>query len=161
MNRVPTVGGKALDLHHLFVEVTSRGGIEKVWVVNFFIFCLGAFCKCKTVTKYAALLIFCFTSSSHNWMKDSIKCEFSGEMTCLNNLLCKPHINVELISVFGVILSFVGSTVKFFQGHSSSSSSSSGFNFSWNGYRSLQIVNGRKWLQPSISQLQLPVHHLS
>ncbi|KAJ4826765.1 hypothetical protein Tsubulata_001952 [Turnera subulata] len=27
---VPTVGGKALDLHHLFVEVTSRGGIEKV-----------------------------------------------------------------------------------------------------------------------------------
>jgi hypothetical protein len=54
----------------------------------------------------------------------------------------------------------VGSTVKFFQGHSSSSSFS-GFNFSWNGYRSLQIVNGRKWLQPSISQLQLPVHHLS
>ncbi|CAK9180726.1 unnamed protein product [Ilex paraguariensis] len=27
---VPTVAGKALDLHHLFVEVTSRGGIEKV-----------------------------------------------------------------------------------------------------------------------------------
>ncbi|XP_050236707.1 high mobility group B protein 10 isoform X2 [Mercurialis annua] len=27
---VPTVGGKALDLHHLFVEVTSRGGLEKV-----------------------------------------------------------------------------------------------------------------------------------
>ncbi|XP_074573846.1 high mobility group B protein 15-like [Curcuma longa] len=28
--RVPTVGGKELDLHRLFVEVTSRGGIEKV-----------------------------------------------------------------------------------------------------------------------------------
>ncbi|KAG6494065.1 hypothetical protein ZIOFF_049083 [Zingiber officinale] len=28
--RVPTVGGKELDLHCLFVEVTSRGGIEKV-----------------------------------------------------------------------------------------------------------------------------------
>ncbi|KAI4388550.1 hypothetical protein MLD38_000869 [Melastoma candidum] len=27
---VPTVGGKSLDLHCLFVEVTSRGGIEKV-----------------------------------------------------------------------------------------------------------------------------------
>ncbi|KAF8031300.1 hypothetical protein BT93_D0484 [Corymbia citriodora subsp. variegata] len=27
---VPTVGGKALDLHLLFVEVTSRGGLEKV-----------------------------------------------------------------------------------------------------------------------------------
>ncbi|KAJ6727682.1 hypothetical protein OIU74_005850, partial [Salix koriyanagi] len=25
-----SVGGKALDLHHLFVEVTSRGGIEQV-----------------------------------------------------------------------------------------------------------------------------------
>ena len=28
--RVPTTGGKALDLHRLFVEVTSRGGLEKV-----------------------------------------------------------------------------------------------------------------------------------
>ncbi|WCJ32522.1 High mobility group B protein 10 [Euphorbia peplus] len=27
---VPTVGGKALDLHQLFVEVASRGGLEKV-----------------------------------------------------------------------------------------------------------------------------------
>ncbi|XP_057983776.1 high mobility group B protein 10 [Malania oleifera] len=27
---VPTIGGKALDLHCLFVEVTSRGGLEKV-----------------------------------------------------------------------------------------------------------------------------------
>ncbi|EXB50703.1 High mobility group B protein 10 [Morus notabilis] len=27
---IPTVGGKALDLHRLFVEVTSRGGLEKV-----------------------------------------------------------------------------------------------------------------------------------
>lgn len=28
--RVPTVGGSSLDLHRLFLEVTSRGGIEKV-----------------------------------------------------------------------------------------------------------------------------------
>lgn len=28
--KVPTIGGTALDLHRLFVEVTSRGGIEKV-----------------------------------------------------------------------------------------------------------------------------------
>ncbi|KAK7271409.1 hypothetical protein RJT34_27276 [Clitoria ternatea] len=28
--KVPTVGGKPLDLHRLFVEVTSRGGLEKV-----------------------------------------------------------------------------------------------------------------------------------
>ncbi|KAL5981297.1 hypothetical protein ACLOJK_015352 [Asimina triloba] len=27
---VPTLGGKALDLHRLFVEVTSHGGLEKV-----------------------------------------------------------------------------------------------------------------------------------
>ncbi|KAF8409822.1 hypothetical protein HHK36_005901 [Tetracentron sinense] len=27
---VPTIGGKPLDLHRLFVEVTSRGGLEKV-----------------------------------------------------------------------------------------------------------------------------------
>ncbi|KAK9107750.1 hypothetical protein Syun_023761 [Stephania yunnanensis] len=27
---VPTMGGKSLDLHRLFVEVTSRGGLEKV-----------------------------------------------------------------------------------------------------------------------------------
>lgn len=30
IDRIPTVGGKDLDLHKLFVEVTSRGGIEKV-----------------------------------------------------------------------------------------------------------------------------------
>ena len=29
--RVPTVGGKGLDLYRLFVEVTSRGGLEKVY----------------------------------------------------------------------------------------------------------------------------------
>ncbi|GAA0138539.1 hypothetical protein LIER_00266 [Lithospermum erythrorhizon] len=28
--KVPIIGGKPVDLHHLFVEVTSRGGIEKV-----------------------------------------------------------------------------------------------------------------------------------
>ncbi|KAG9143934.1 hypothetical protein Leryth_016128 [Lithospermum erythrorhizon] len=28
--KVPTLGGKSVDLHQLFVEVTSRGGIEKV-----------------------------------------------------------------------------------------------------------------------------------
>lgn len=28
--RIPIVGGNSLDLHRLFVEVTSRGGIEKV-----------------------------------------------------------------------------------------------------------------------------------
>ncbi|KAI8557385.1 hypothetical protein RHMOL_Rhmol04G0006900 [Rhododendron molle] len=28
--KVPTIGGRALDLHRLFLEVTSRGGIEKV-----------------------------------------------------------------------------------------------------------------------------------
>ncbi|GAA0185693.1 hypothetical protein LIER_32981 [Lithospermum erythrorhizon] len=27
--KVPTIGGKSVDLHRLFVEVTSRGGIEK------------------------------------------------------------------------------------------------------------------------------------
>ncbi|KAL0443206.1 UNVERIFIED_CONTAM: High mobility group B protein 10 [Sesamum latifolium] len=28
--RIPTIGGSRLDLHQLFLEVTSRGGIEKV-----------------------------------------------------------------------------------------------------------------------------------
>ncbi|KAL6543028.1 hypothetical protein OROHE_010548 [Orobanche hederae] len=28
--RVPTIGGNSLDLHRLFLEVTSRGGIQKV-----------------------------------------------------------------------------------------------------------------------------------
>lgn len=27
--RIPIIGGKDLDLHRLFVEVTSRGGIER------------------------------------------------------------------------------------------------------------------------------------
>jgi len=28
--RIPVIGGRELDLHRLFVEVTSRGGFEKV-----------------------------------------------------------------------------------------------------------------------------------
>lgn len=36
VKRVPTVGGSSLDLHRLFVEVTSRGGIAKVWWVYTF-----------------------------------------------------------------------------------------------------------------------------
>jgi hypothetical protein len=28
--RIPIIAGKELNLHRLFVEVTSRGGIEKV-----------------------------------------------------------------------------------------------------------------------------------
>ncbi|XP_024960587.1 high mobility group B protein 10 isoform X2 [Cynara cardunculus var. scolymus] len=29
--KIPIIGGKSLDLHRLFIEVTSRGGIEKVY----------------------------------------------------------------------------------------------------------------------------------
>jgi len=35
MYRIPIIGGKELDLHRLFVEVTSRGGIEKVKLKQF------------------------------------------------------------------------------------------------------------------------------
>lgn len=34
--RIPVIGGKELDLHILYVEVTRRGGYEKVWP---FIYC--------------------------------------------------------------------------------------------------------------------------
>ena len=30
--RIPVIGGKELDLHILYVEVTKRGGYEKVWL---------------------------------------------------------------------------------------------------------------------------------
>lgn len=30
MRRVPVIGGKELDLHLLYVEVTQRGGLAKV-----------------------------------------------------------------------------------------------------------------------------------
>lgn len=32
--RIPIIGGKELDLHRLFVEVTARGGIEKVSICD-------------------------------------------------------------------------------------------------------------------------------
>lgn len=34
--RVPTIAKRVIDLHRLFVEVTSRGGVEKVWLLFFF-----------------------------------------------------------------------------------------------------------------------------
>lgn len=33
--RVPTMGGKPLDLYRLFIEVTSRGGLEKAFITYF------------------------------------------------------------------------------------------------------------------------------
>jgi ARID/BRIGHT DNA binding domain len=34
--RIPIIGGKDLDLHKLFKEVTHRGGIQKVKEIFFF-----------------------------------------------------------------------------------------------------------------------------
>lgn len=34
-NRIPVIGGKGLDLHLLYGEVTKRGGLEKVLKPNF------------------------------------------------------------------------------------------------------------------------------
>jgi hypothetical protein len=36
--RVPTIAKRIIDLHRLFVEVTSRGGVEKVWLLFLFSF---------------------------------------------------------------------------------------------------------------------------
>lgn len=33
--RIPVIGGKELDLHILYVEVTRRGGFEKVRLFNY------------------------------------------------------------------------------------------------------------------------------
>lgn len=33
--RVPIVGGNRLDLHQLFIDVTTRGGFEKVYDFQF------------------------------------------------------------------------------------------------------------------------------
>ena len=40
---MPRIGGKALDLHRLFVEVTSRGGLEKVMKTDDIYFINGKF----------------------------------------------------------------------------------------------------------------------
>lgn len=32
--RIPVIGGKELDLHVLYVEVTRRSGYEKVWALS-------------------------------------------------------------------------------------------------------------------------------
>ena len=40
---MPRIGGKALDLHRLFVEVTSRGGLEKVMKADDIYFINGKF----------------------------------------------------------------------------------------------------------------------
>jgi len=60
--RIPIIGGRDLDLHKLFLEVTSRGGIEKVtsnhltqkiWqCASFYIFLLLAYLNNLLVLKY-------------------------------------------------------------------------------------------------------------
>lgn len=53
---VPTVGGKALDLHHLFVEVTSRGGLEKVIKDRKWKEVIGVFSFPSTITSASFVL---------------------------------------------------------------------------------------------------------
>ncbi|KAF8052789.1 hypothetical protein N665_1505s0012 [Sinapis alba] len=54
--RVPTVGGNTLDLHRLFVEVTSRGGIEKVIKERRWREVIGAFNFPNTITSASFVL---------------------------------------------------------------------------------------------------------
>uniref|UniRef100_A0A1J3G1M6 High mobility group B protein 10 n=2 Tax=Noccaea caerulescens TaxID=107243 RepID=A0A1J3G1M6_NOCCA len=54
--KVPTVGGTSLDLHRLFVEVTSRGGIEKVIKDRKWKEVIGAFNFRNTITSASFVL---------------------------------------------------------------------------------------------------------
>ncbi|CAN7001670.1 hypothetical protein BRARA_E02780 [Brassica rapa] len=54
--KVPTVGGSTLDLHRLFVEVTSRGGIAKVIKDKRWREVIGAFKFPNTITSASFVL---------------------------------------------------------------------------------------------------------
>lgn len=54
--KVPTVGGSSLDLHRLFVEVTSRGGIAKVIKDRRWREVIGAFNFPNTITSASFVL---------------------------------------------------------------------------------------------------------
>ncbi|KAG2305711.1 hypothetical protein Bca52824_025459 [Brassica carinata] len=54
--KVPTVGGSTLDLHRLFVEVTSRGGIAKVIKDRRWREVIGAFNFPNTITSASFVL---------------------------------------------------------------------------------------------------------
>ncbi|CAN8259505.1 unnamed protein product [Cochlearia groenlandica] len=54
--KVPTVGGNTLDLHRLFVEVTSRGGIERVIRNRKWKEVIGAFDFPTTITNASFVL---------------------------------------------------------------------------------------------------------
>ncbi|CAA0382278.1 High mobility group B protein 10 [Arabidopsis thaliana] len=54
--KVPTVGGNTLDLHRLFIEVTSRGGIERVVKDRKWKEVIGAFSFPTTITSASFVL---------------------------------------------------------------------------------------------------------
>ncbi|ESQ48684.1 hypothetical protein EUTSA_v10021143mg [Eutrema salsugineum] len=54
--KVPTVGGNTLDLHRLFIEVTSRGGIERVIKDRKWKEVIGAFNFPTTITSASFVL---------------------------------------------------------------------------------------------------------
>ncbi|CAH8384858.1 unnamed protein product [Eruca vesicaria subsp. sativa] len=58
--KVPTVGGNTLDLHRLFVEVTSRGGIAKVIKDRRWREVIGAFNFPNTITSASFVLRRCY-----------------------------------------------------------------------------------------------------
>ncbi|XP_027332407.1 high mobility group B protein 10 isoform X3 [Abrus precatorius] len=62
LSKVPTVGGKPLDLYHLFVEVTSRGGLEKVIVDRKWKEVITAFQFRDTITSASFMVRKCYLS---------------------------------------------------------------------------------------------------
>jgi hypothetical protein len=51
VRRIPPLGGVAIDLHLLYVEVTNRGGLEKVLSVRVFLWVGHDLCSCSMFSK--------------------------------------------------------------------------------------------------------------
>eukprot|EP00262_Sarcandra_glabra_P013751 TRINITY_DN3879_c0_g2_i1.p1 TRINITY_DN3879_c0_g2~~TRINITY_DN3879_c0_g2_i1.p1 ORF type:complete len:328 (-),score=55.18 TRINITY_DN3879_c0_g2_i1:22-1005(-) len=64
---VPTLGGKSLDLHRLFVEVTSRGGLEKVIRDRKWRDVIAAFSFPSTITNASFVLRKYYISLLHHY----------------------------------------------------------------------------------------------
>ncbi|CAL5211389.1 unnamed protein product [Lathyrus oleraceus] len=102
---IPIIGGKELDLHRLFVEVTSRGGIEKIikdrkWkdITLVFNFPSTATNASFVLRKYYTSLLYHYEQiyyfKAHNWTHAASDVLQSPSSTPVPILMCKLLISL-------------------------------------------------------------------
>ncbi|KAL6975120.1 hypothetical protein U1Q18_023915 [Sarracenia purpurea var. burkii] len=89
--KVPTIGGRALDLFRLFIEVTSRGGIEKENLGNLL---MGKFSTFASMASFNSLFIALLVIRDRKWKEVISAFNFPSTITSASFVLRKYYLSL-------------------------------------------------------------------